>query len=361
MVEATVDELTTGTELDLDFAFHNTLYATHGLHPYAAKCPPPLAKWAIETYSRESEMVLDPMMGSGTTLVEARLRGRHSIGFDMDVMACFLARVKSTPVDKEVLGLAVDYVLEAAACHYQLWRKQVKSMFNGHHPSDIWDLPEFHNRNYWFSPEVSAALWCLKSAIAGAGIGARERAFLYLAFSSLILAKKSVANARDIVHSRHHYYQHPYTPDVLVMFQQRAKRMVKAMGDFSFQCQRLPVESHVFWGDARCLPLADSSVDLLVTSPPYCNALDYPRAHALGVGWLQDVLRIEASQYRSLGRHYIGSDRALKGNARDASAHLPPGILDMLGHIEQANSTSVAPNKSQAHYAAMVRRYFEDM
>ena len=61
---------------DLNFTNHDTLYATHGLHPFAAKCPPQIARWAIEKYSEIGDVVLDPMAGSGTTLVEAKLLGR---------------------------------------------------------------------------------------------------------------------------------------------------------------------------------------------------------------------------------------------------------------------------------------------
>ncbi|MGH9752352.1 MAG: DNA methyltransferase [Blastocatellia bacterium] len=73
---------------DLNFDSHNTLYATHGLHAYAAKCPPPLVNYAIHYYSSPGETVLDPMAGSGTTLVEARLMGRHARGYDIDPLAC---------------------------------------------------------------------------------------------------------------------------------------------------------------------------------------------------------------------------------------------------------------------------------
>jgi hypothetical protein len=35
--------------VDLNFESHNTLYFTHGLHPFAARCPPQLAHWAMES------------------------------------------------------------------------------------------------------------------------------------------------------------------------------------------------------------------------------------------------------------------------------------------------------------------------
>ena len=80
---------------ELDFTSHNTLYATHGLHAYTAKCPPQLVKYGLHYYSKPGERILDPMAGSGTTLVEARLMGRHPLGYDIDPLARLIAQVKS--------------------------------------------------------------------------------------------------------------------------------------------------------------------------------------------------------------------------------------------------------------------------
>src|SRR5574341_509612 len=91
--------------INLDFGEHNTLYATHGLHAFAAKCPPQLAKFGIENYSDPGDIVLDPMAGSGTTLVEARLLGRNVLGFDIDPLSCLIARVKSRVLDDEQIDI----------------------------------------------------------------------------------------------------------------------------------------------------------------------------------------------------------------------------------------------------------------
>jgi len=49
---------------DLNFDSRNTLYATHGLHAYAAKCPPQLARYGLRYYSRPDDTVLDPIKPS---------------------------------------------------------------------------------------------------------------------------------------------------------------------------------------------------------------------------------------------------------------------------------------------------------
>ena len=58
------------------------------------------------------------------------------------------------------------------------------------------------------------------------------------------------------------------------------------------------------------LPLADGSVDLIVTSPPYANAIDYMRAHKFSLVWLGQPIA-NLSHLRS---KYIGAERQDKGD-----------------------------------------------
>src|SRR6266542_3675397 len=83
---------------NLDFGPSGHLYATHPLHAFAARCPPPLVDWAISMFSSPGQIVLDPMVGSGTTLVEAALLGRRAWGADIDPLARLIAKAKAKPV-----------------------------------------------------------------------------------------------------------------------------------------------------------------------------------------------------------------------------------------------------------------------
>src|SRR5438477_12573291 len=96
---------------DLNFTTQNTLYATHGLHAYAAKCPPQLVRYGLRYYSKPGEVVLDPMAGSGTSLVEARLMGRHAIGYDIDPLARLVAQVKSRQVHDRQIEQAYEAIV----------------------------------------------------------------------------------------------------------------------------------------------------------------------------------------------------------------------------------------------------------
>jgi len=70
-------------------------YATHGLFPYRGKFHPQLIKAIINIIGvKPKEILLDPMMGSGTTLVEAALIGIHAIGIELNPFTTFMSKVK---------------------------------------------------------------------------------------------------------------------------------------------------------------------------------------------------------------------------------------------------------------------------
>jgi hypothetical protein len=69
---------------------------THGFYKYPARFSPTFARAAIETFTKPGQLVLDPHVGGGTTLVEARALGREGIGVDISPLAEFVTRVKST-------------------------------------------------------------------------------------------------------------------------------------------------------------------------------------------------------------------------------------------------------------------------
>lgn len=58
-------------------------WATHK-SDYRGNFAPQIARNLILNYSEEGELILDPMVGSGTTLIEARLLNRNAIGYDIN-------------------------------------------------------------------------------------------------------------------------------------------------------------------------------------------------------------------------------------------------------------------------------------
>ncbi len=76
---------------------------THNLYKYPARFSPVFARSAIEHFTSPGEIVLDPFVGGGTTMVEARLCGRHAFGSDISSLAVFLTRTKTVPLSNAEL------------------------------------------------------------------------------------------------------------------------------------------------------------------------------------------------------------------------------------------------------------------
>jgi DNA methylase len=202
--------------VDLDFSPSGYLYATHALHAFAARCPLPLADWAISTFSAPEELVLDPMAGSGTTLIEGCLLGGRVCGVELDPLTHLIAKAKVTPVDLDELQAAMGEV-EQLLLHDRV--------------DDGW-RPDLPSLDRWFHPHVAAQLAELRRALQCVQAGPDATDLLWVVFSSLIVARTSVANVRDLVHSRHHHRSWPSPPDVHMRFLARLRRVWAMMVDY---------------------------------------------------------------------------------------------------------------------------------
>jgi hypothetical protein len=81
----------------------------HRLHPYLGKFIPQLAEVFLRKFFQSGQTVLDPFVGSGTTLVQANELGIHSVGYDVSAFNVILCRAKTHAYDvaqvrREVLG-----------------------------------------------------------------------------------------------------------------------------------------------------------------------------------------------------------------------------------------------------------------
>jgi hypothetical protein len=70
--------------------------ATHRFYRYPARFSPQFARAVIEGFTSPGDLVLDPFVGGGTTAVEALRAGRRCIGSDINELALFVSKVKTT-------------------------------------------------------------------------------------------------------------------------------------------------------------------------------------------------------------------------------------------------------------------------
>jgi DNA modification methylase len=321
--------------LDHSFEFNDqsSNYAPHNFHAFAAKFPPQIPKVFIEALTDFGEVVLDPMMGSGTTIVEALLSGRQAIGCDIDPLATKIARVKSRNYDFKTLERSFHNLL--SYLFYISWdssrlEEEIFRRFSGKTKEFI---------NYWYLPQTQRELMALIIAIEQEPDPA-IREFFETVFSSIIITKSGgVSRARDLAHSRPHLYDKKNPREAIGQFKTKAQKMLSYLSEKS----PFVAEAKIYQGDARQLPLEDESVDLIVTSPPYANAIDYMRAHKFSLVWLGSKID-ELSEKRST---YIGSEK-IRDNLM---ARLPNNV-----QVELKNLASKDSKK-----AKVLAQYYIDM
>lgn len=93
---------------------------THCFYRYPARFSPSFVATAIDAFSEPGDVVLDPYMGGGTTIVEAMVRGRRAIGSDLNSLAVFVARAKTARLTAHEKALVLDWAGDVLGLSYRL-------------------------------------------------------------------------------------------------------------------------------------------------------------------------------------------------------------------------------------------------
>lgn len=246
------------------------------IHPFPARMAPTIVWDSLPSHGSPL-VVLDPMTGSGTTLVSARAKGHQAIGCDTDPLALLIARAWCSAFDPDQLRYRADLVLKRA--------KKLCDRFSSTeaYPSNI-DIETRNFIDFWFDNRNKSQLTALSTSISRIH-NPNEKTLLWCAFSRMIITKKiGVSLAMDVSHSRPHrkYTSAPISP--FTSFLSSVEYIAKKSPFYKGQSES--PQAIIRHGDARDLPFNDNCADMVITSPPYLNAIDYIRGHKLSLVWM---------------------------------------------------------------------------
>lgn len=295
---------------------NNTTEATHAIHRFPAKFVPQVPRWALAQFGGDEATVLDPFMGSGTTLVEVLLTGGRGIGIDIDPIARLIARAKTgAPLPERIRELGT--ILAAG------WRPASREL------PPMSDLDDFE---HWFSASAWRELSGLLSGIDGLTCSDSERRFLLTIFSSIL---RRVSNADDQSHKTYVSGTLPkYPPNVRETFEHSYQRALRSLEDLHKKRQPDAEVAILDEADARSMMLPERSVDLIVTSPPYLDSVDYMYNFMLEYFWLGPRLGVDTRQtFNVRRRDYVGSKSPIR-----ESSDMPAEFYHFIstGHISES-------------------------
>ena len=268
------------------------------VHAYAASFGEDFARQLIEEYTSEKETVLDPFMGAGTGIFQSYLLNRNAIGIDVDPISCLIVKTMSNKYKNDDLD-KLDDDIKQKLNKLEQDLSPLKFEENSYIPGSEFSInglncivPDNNKIQYWFEPVQRAILSALV-VIANEIKDEKLSDIVRLAISSAIIRKwpNTLSMARDIDHSRPHRTER----NDLTVVQQLAifRKVWKSVFGILEKKNNIDKSDknliiNVIEGDA-CKEIGNlekKSVDYVLTSPPYFNAIDYPRAHKYSQWWL---------------------------------------------------------------------------
>ncbi len=351
-------KLTRLLQSNLNFHNESSNYYSHNFHSFPAKFPPQLPKIFIGELTEKNQIVLDPMVGSGTTIIEAYLAQRKGIGLDIDPLALKIAKVKTTSFDKrKLIKYGLD-IYENAKRDFEKDKDKLNELLRVHFDHKTKEFVD-----YWFLPETQLELISILRQIERIEEESYKTLFEVI-FSSLIITKSGgVSLALDLGHTRPHKVKALLDGGGNVIygnrnFNRRKKDFVaktvkssfeefkKKLGQNVESVFQHPIgpEPEINFCDSQNLYLKNETVDLIVTSPPYAsNAIDYMRAHKFSLVWFGYKIG-ELTQKKD---KYIGSEATLNYSFEK----LPPFTSQKIADVERID----------ARRGRVLRRYFSEM
>ena len=285
------------------------------VHAYAASFGEDFAREVIRGSTAEGEFVLDPFVGAGTTALESILSNRNAIGIDVDPIACRISQILTTRIDVPYFVQATDNLRERLR-DYEVFLATNPQVYEDLGPGgtlrigrQTFRVPDEPAIEYWFAPSHMATLAVIRKTAAAEPDPIVRRAF-EVAISSAIIRKwpNTLSYAMDIDHSRPHRPRCPRAQaieDQFSLFNRVLGRVRDVVLDIQQALLSVGSSATILEGDAvqQLSELDSNSVGFVLTSPPYLNAIDYPRAHKFSHWWLfPETVPLGRSEYLGLRR-----------------------------------------------------------
>lgn len=255
----------------------------HAIHPYPCKFPSAIVREHLEEAGLS---VLDPFCGSGTTLLEAAMLGNSVAGIDVNPIAVLISRAKLAPINSENIE-----ALSTLVAQVRSWDGRTDSK-----------LSEFHGLDHWFSSGAQLAFGYLRQEIDKFG---RESDLWHVSAVALSAIVNRFSN-QDTETRYARVERHPDPLSIAAAFAAKLETLSKGLQARGALAEG--ITSQVILGDIRfdnSIPVG--GIDMVITSPPYANTMDYYLYHKQRMNILG--FDFKAAQGSEIGSRYEFSSK----------------------------------------------------
>jgi hypothetical protein len=238
----------------------------HSLHEvsYRACFKPQLPRFFIERLTQPGDVVYDPFMGRGTTLIEAALMGRVPWGCDINPLSPILVRPRLEPPDEKAIAALTEVL-----------------------PFDS-DVETWDELLAFYHPDVLRAVCSLRHYFHETGRDAADAWLRMVAtnrltghssgfFSVYSLPPNQAVSIKSQIRINAQRDQTPPPRDVRAILLKKSRQLLKDLtpAERRILAGAAP-QAKLLTGSCDATPqLPDNSVTLAVTSPPFLNEVQY--------------------------------------------------------------------------------------
>lgn len=266
-----------------DFRGENTKEYTHCFHTYPAMMIPQVARELINRYkNKDTKLIFDPYVGSGTTLVEAKLANIDSIGTDLNPLARLIAKTKTEKLNTKEIDEIEEKIL--------YFKKNIFEKEFNINKINI-SIPEFSIRDNWFNLVTLKELGLIKNFIENIE-NLKIRNFFLIAFTEIIRLVSYTRNGEFKLYSIESEKKENFKPDTFKIFLEKLNENYNGLKKYNSKISD-SINAQIYdFNTVFNIPnniLKNESVDLIVTSPPYGDSrttVAYGQFSRLANEWL---------------------------------------------------------------------------
>jgi DNA modification methylase len=306
---------------------------------------------AIQRHLNKPGVVLDPFAGVGTTVVEAMLAGHKTIGFEINPYAAMACRLKTTAyqVKPDLLRNAIKRFKE----FYD------NATSDGYTPK--YKPPSgFSTREAFYSPRVLGKVLVFHDFVNEYMSGNIQKLFS-LAFAATMVTYSNYSYepslSRRVTAGKQYIFDFPVAETISVKLNQMADDIEWILKQLGNRRPPTVIYNESFFNCRK--KLTNSTVDLIITSPPYLNNYHYnrnTRPHLYWLGYAQSPKDFQQLEESNFGKYWqtVRQDKRVELNFPNPD----PEIIKALNLLRAQNTgRGIYGGNGWANYAAT---YFND-